>query len=86
MQSTSDLFNQAVEVASNLEMDWLWLAGQLSNKTEIEYCFKQALYINPQSVTAARELALLQCPPISQTSNTQFNGLRGLTRRLHPSR
>jgi hypothetical protein len=42
---------------SNLELDWLWLATQLSDPSDRRYCLERALAINPQSTVARDELA-----------------------------
>ncbi|HVO41870.1 MAG TPA: hypothetical protein VMT34_04570 [Aggregatilineales bacterium] len=55
----SDLSVQALINDSNLEMDWLWGAQQATTAADREYCLKRALYINPESETARRELAIL---------------------------
>lgn len=60
MQSSNDVFNQAVRNDSNLEMDWLWLAKAVSSDAEREYCFNKVLYINPLSIEARRELMALK--------------------------
>jgi hypothetical protein len=44
---------------SNLELDWLWLAAQLTSGDEQRYCFQQALLINPDSAPARAGLARL---------------------------
>lgn len=59
------LFAQAMRDNSNLEMDWLWLATQVTQAHEQQYCFARALYINPTSEPARqglRRLAARQIP------------------------
>ena len=60
MSATSDLFARAVKADSNREMDWLWLAQQLTSASERQFCLEKALYINPASAIAARDLATLR--------------------------
>ena len=56
----SVLLAQALAEDSNLELDWLWYAGQLEDTGERHYCVQRALQINPQSDWAHRELARRQ--------------------------
>ena len=51
------LFATAVRDNSNLEMDWLWLATQVTHAAERRYCLERALYINPHSDAARQGLA-----------------------------
>ncbi len=55
----SPLLASAVEDGSNLEMDWLWLATKVADRTERRYCLLRALAINPTSEMARRELQRL---------------------------
>src|SRR5690242_11519903 len=48
----SVLLAQAHAEDSNLELDWLWYAGQLEDAGERHYCAQRALQINPQSELA----------------------------------
>lgn len=59
----TELFASAVRDGSNLEMDWLWMAEQVTREYERRYCLEQALRINPDSETARRELAKLPAIP-----------------------
>jgi hypothetical protein len=52
-----DLFRQAMIEDSNLEMDWLWLATQVSSLQQ------RALQINPRSKLARRGLIQLARRP-----------------------
>jgi hypothetical protein len=61
----STLFAQAMRENSNLEMDWLWLATQISQVHEQQYCFARALYINPASEPARQGLRRLAAPTIA---------------------
>ena len=56
----SVLLAQALAEGSNLELDWLWYAGQLEDAGERHYCARRAMQINPQSELARRELARRQ--------------------------
>jgi hypothetical protein len=47
-----DLFAQALRDDSNLELDWLWAAAQLTDAVQRRYCLKRALAINPKSELA----------------------------------
>jgi hypothetical protein len=51
------IFATALRDGSNIEMDWLWTAGQVSRQSERRYCLERALYINPQSELALGMLA-----------------------------
>jgi hypothetical protein len=55
----SNLFAQAVRDNSNLELDWLWLATQVTRDAERRYCLERALVINPHSAAAREALATL---------------------------
>jgi hypothetical protein len=60
MMQPSDRFVQGLRDNSNLEMDWLWLANQVSSPSERCYCLERALAINPRSAMARDELAALK--------------------------
>ena len=62
----SPLFQEALRDPSNLEMDWLWLAAQVTRDCERAYCLQQALRINPRSELARCGLAQLAQQPGSQ--------------------
>ena len=53
------LFVQALHENSNLEMDWLWYAANMTGDVERRYCLNRALAINPQSSLARSALAKL---------------------------
>lgn len=55
----AELFAQALREDSNLEMDWLWFATQVTCERDRHYCLKRALAINPHSELARRALAKL---------------------------
>lgn len=57
--SDGDLFGQAVQEDSNLEMDWLWLATKVRSNAQQRYALERALRINPRSAMAKRGLAQL---------------------------
>ena len=57
IDNPSNLLQQAIRECSNLEMDWLWYAGQMVDDSERGYCYARALYINPRSRTAQDGLA-----------------------------
>ena len=59
----SDLFHAALRDPSNLELDWLWLATQVTHVGEQSYCLQQALRINPHSELALHALAQLDKRP-----------------------
>lgn len=52
----SALLAQALAEDSHLELDWLWYASQLEDTREHQYCVRRALFINPRSELARREL------------------------------
>jgi hypothetical protein len=56
----SAVLTQALAEDSNLELDWLWYAGQLEDVVERRYCLQRALHINPQSELARCELVRRQ--------------------------
>ena len=51
------LFLRALREDSNLEIDWLWYAANITGVTEQRHCLKRALEINPDSDLAKRALA-----------------------------
>ena len=53
------LFLRALREDSNLEMDWLWYAANITGVSERRHCLKRALAINPDSDLAKRALAQL---------------------------
>jgi hypothetical protein len=57
----AQLFAQALQEESNLELDWLWYAVNMTTDVQRRYCFRRALAINPDSELAKRALA--QLPP-----------------------
>ena len=57
------LFIQGQREDSNLEMDWLWLATQVTSDGERRYCLQRALAINPESRFARRGLVQLRKHP-----------------------
>jgi hypothetical protein len=54
---SSKLFAQAVRDNSNLELDWLWLAGVVTREQERDYCFERAQQINPHNTAAQSRAA-----------------------------
>lgn len=60
----SSVLQTAIRENSNLELDWLWLANQLSNQDEQRYCLRQALRINPASQLALTALKQLESAPV----------------------
>ena len=58
-------FVQALHENSNLEMDWLWYAANMTGDVERRYCLDRALMINPHSDLARSALAKL--PKQTQT-------------------
>ena len=53
------LFIQALHENSNLELDWLWYAANMTGDVERRYCLNRALAINPHSSLARSALAKL---------------------------
>lgn len=53
------LFARAVQENSNLELDWLWCAANMTSVEQQRYCLLRALEINPDSDLAQRALAQL---------------------------
>jgi hypothetical protein len=58
----SPLFARCLKENSNLELDWLWAASEVTHEEERAYCLQRALYINPNSRPAWRGLEALQAP------------------------
>ncbi len=54
------LFAQMLHDDSNLELDWLWLAAQVTRDVERRYCLQRALTINPHGEIARRQLLALR--------------------------
>ena len=53
------LFGQALHENSNLELDWLWYAANMTCDLQRRYCLERALEINPHSSLARSALAKL---------------------------
>ena len=53
------LFAQALHEDSNLELDWLWYAANMTSATKRRFCLQRALTINPHSDLAHSALAKL---------------------------
>ena len=47
-----DLFLEMLREDSNLEMDWLWLATQVTSDGQRAYCLRRALVIHRASQLA----------------------------------
>jgi hypothetical protein len=56
---SAQLFAQALHEASNVELDWLWYAANMTSNAQRRYCLQRALAINPGSQMARRTLAKL---------------------------
>ncbi len=54
-----ELFAQALNEDSNLELDWLWYATKMTSNAQRRVCFQRALQINPDSEAAKRALVTL---------------------------
>ena len=50
---------QCIRDDSNLEMEWLWAAGQVTDVQEQIYCLRRVLYINPENTEAYRQFEAL---------------------------
>ena len=59
----TQLFVQALHENSNLELDWLWYAANMTSAAERRYCLHRALAINPHSSLARSALAKLPKQP-----------------------
>jgi hypothetical protein len=44
-----------IQEDSNLEMEWLWSAGQVTEPYERLYCLQRALYISPANAEVQRQ-------------------------------
>ena len=65
MMDAHALFARALRENSNQEQDWLWLSTMVTGEGELRYCLERALYINPHSEEARRELARLARHPLA---------------------
>src|SRR5215813_11210984 len=54
-----ELFYTMMRDDSNLAMDWLWLATQVTTDDRRRYCLRRALLIDPASKDTQQELAWL---------------------------
>jgi hypothetical protein len=81
----SATLQQAINEDSNLEMDWLWFAEQVSDKAEARYCLNRALYINPNSRAAHAQLRALE-QPITSKHGFPLHFAALLPARLHLNR
>src|SRR5215469_6276816 len=73
-----DLFRQAMIEDSNLEMDWLWLATQVSSLQQRRFALERALQINPRSELARRGLIQLSRRPEIRQSTSNKEGEQSL--------
>jgi hypothetical protein len=69
------LFAQALHENSNLELDWLWYAANMTRDLERRYCLKRALEINPDSTLARRALAKLSQPAEATGESALLSGI-----------
>lgn len=67
----SPLFAEAVARNSNLEMDWLWTAEQVTRVHEKRSALERALYINPHNQRTARALRRLRATRTTTTGTVQ---------------
>jgi hypothetical protein len=59
------MFAQACYENSNLEMDWLWYAANMTGDAERRYCLERAQALNPASDMAKQALARLSSPTLA---------------------
>lgn len=59
-QNQSAEFARALVDNSHWEVEWLWVASQVSSPLEAEYSYRKALVIWPESQGAKQGLAALQ--------------------------
>ena len=71
------LFAQALHENSQLELDWLWYAANMTHDTERRYCLKRALEINPDSTLARNALAKLTQPAEATAESALPSGIAG---------
>ncbi|MBC7871273.1 MAG: hypothetical protein H7Y09_10580 [Chitinophagaceae bacterium] len=60
----------AIEEDSNLMMDWLWYAEQVTIENERAYCFQKALFIDPKNELVQRKLDELRRLSTSKTQRS----------------
>jgi hypothetical protein len=58
-ERAGQLLARALQEDSNLELDWLWYAANMTSSAHQRYCLRRALEINPDSEMAQRALAKL---------------------------
>ena len=75
----SRLFAQALHEDSNIEMDWLWYAANMTGHAERRYCINRALAINPQSSLARSALANLPKPAGAASETVALSRAAGAT-------
>lgn len=59
ISNPSAFFAERVRDNSNLEMEWLWAASEVTSPEEKRYCLLRALYINPDNRETQRALEVL---------------------------
>jgi len=74
-QQAHDLFRRAIEVDPYHEQVWLWLASVVETDDDRRVCFENVLELNPDNVTAQRQLQKLDQQALLATMNSQ--GRRG---------
>jgi hypothetical protein len=73
------LFVRALHENSDLEMDWLWYAANMTRDIERRYCLKRALEINPHSTLARSALAKLAQPGEAAGERARLPSIGGAT-------
>jgi hypothetical protein len=56
----SAVLAEMIRDGSNYEHEWLWAAQRVDDLQEKQYCLQRALYINPQSIDARRQLRAIE--------------------------
>jgi len=66
----SATLKRAMEEDSNLAMDWLWCAEQVTTENERYYCVQKALFIDHKNELAQQKLAELRRVSTSKTKRS----------------
>lgn len=70
-QQAHDLFRRAIEVDPYHEQVWLWLASVVETDDDRRVCFENVLELNPDNVTAQRQLQKLDQQALHAAMNSQ---------------
>lgn len=75
----SSVLEEAMQEDYNREREWLWVADEVPNTREREYCLRRALYINPTNRKTQHRLETISKDRFRKTKN-RYTFWRGFVR------